>query len=394
MKQFASQVAAKLMPVSIHDQPDAGWQLGDDAGRRVFAKLAGMGKPLGEAVEGRIYRGILTGLNEAFIIDQTTRDQLVKADATCAAIIKPMVSGEDVRPWFVEDEGRWLILLPDGWTGENLGAGLSESAAWQKMQETYPALVAHLAPFAEAARSSADKGKFWWELRPCSYYADFEGPKLFWPEMAKFPRFTLAKPGIIGNKTTFMIPGERPFILGLLMSRTLWFAISQLCVPIGERKGMLRYTLSAQFMSRLPIPDAPAAEREAIGGLAMQITAQAQARYTLHRQTRHRILTDLGAAGKGGVTPPLNQKLTAWWELDFPAFRDEIRKVFRQDIPLKERDAWETWLAEHRDQHDQLTAAIVGLETDLNRRVYALFDLSAAEIKLIEASTKYRYGEV
>ena len=90
----------------------------------------------------------------------------------------------------------------------------------------------------------------------------------------------------------------------------------------------------------------------------------------------------------------MNQKLTAWWELDFPAFRGEIQKVFRQDIPLKERDAWEAWLAEHRGQHDQLTAAIVGLETDLNRRVYALFDLSAAEIKLIEGSTKYRYGEV
>ena len=157
---------------------------------------------------------------------------------------------------------------------------------------------------------------------------------------------------------------------------------------------MLRYTLSAQFMSRLPIPDAPAAEREAIGGLATQITAQAQARYALHRQARHRILTDLAAAGKGGVTPPLNQKLTAWWELDFPAFRGEVQKVFRQDIPLKERDAWEAWLAERRDQHDQLTAEIVRLETDLNRRVYALFDLSAAEVKLIEESTKYRYGEV
>ena len=67
--------------------------------------------------------------------------------------------------------------------------------------------------------------------------------------MGKQPRFAIADPGIIGNKTTFMIPGERPFLLGLLMSRSLWFAITQLCVPIGERKGMLRYTLSAQFIS-------------------------------------------------------------------------------------------------------------------------------------------------
>ena len=149
-----------------------------------------------------------------------------------------------------------------------------------------------------------------------------------------------------------------------------------------------------QFLGRLPIPDAPAAERDAIGALAMQITTQARARYALHRQARHRILADLGAVGRGGVTPSLNQKLTAWWGLEFPTFRGEVQKVLHQDIPLRERDAWEAWLSERREQNDQLTPEIVRLETDLNRRVYALFDLSAAEIELIEESTKYRYGEV
>ena len=68
----------------------------------------------------------------------------------------------------------------------------------------------------------------------------------------------------------------------------------------------------------------------------MRITAEARARYELHRRARRRILTDLGMPdGK------LNQKLTAWWELDFPAFRAEIPKVFKRDIPLKDRDDWE-----------------------------------------------------
>ena len=154
VKQFAAQVAAKLAPVSIHDQPDTGWQLGDDAGRRVFAKLMAGGRPLGEVVGGRIYRGILTGLNEAFIVDQATRDRIVKADPACATIIKPMVNGEDVRSWHLENEGRWLILLPDGWTDAHFGIRLSEGIAWQQLQETFPALTAHLAPFAEAARQA------------------------------------------------------------------------------------------------------------------------------------------------------------------------------------------------------------------------------------------------
>src|SRR6266496_1570574 len=121
----------------------------------------------------------------------------------------------------------------------------------------------------------------------------------------------------------------------------------------------------------------------------MKITAEARARYELHRRARRRILADLGTPdGK------LNQRLTAWWELDFPAFRAEIQKVFKRDIPLKERDDWEEWLQTRRAEHRARTEAIVRMESDLNARVYALFDLTPAEIKIIEESTKYRYGEV
>ena len=72
------------------------------------------GKPLREVVQGRIYRGVLTGLNEAFIINQVTRDRLVKEDPACMAIIKPVLRGEDLRSWYQEQEGRWLIFARRG----------------------------------------------------------------------------------------------------------------------------------------------------------------------------------------------------------------------------------------------------------------------------------------
>ncbi len=109
----------------------------------------------------------------------------------------------------------------------------------------------------------------------------------------------------------------------------------------------------------------------------------------MQRRTRHRILTDLGAPGAA-----LNQKLTAWWALDFPGFLGEVCKAFKREIPVRQRDDWEGWLAEQRGEHAQRTAEIVRLETQLNAQVYTLFNLSLAEIKIIEESTKYRYGEV
>jgi hypothetical protein len=389
VKQFAEQVAAKLMPVAIHDQPDAGWQLGDDAGRRVFTRLMAAGRPLSEVVEGRIFFGIKTGLNEAFVVDQATRDRLVADDPACAGLLYPMRRGEDLRPWYQEDEGQWLIALPHKWTAATFGSGLDETNAWRALQGRHPSLAAHLAPFGEPARKRQDKGEYWWELRPCDYYGAFDAPKIFWPDIAKSPRFVWDEfQTRIGNTAYFTSPAT-PYLLGMLASRVTWFTISQLSQSFGERAGVQRYRLFTQTMSRLPIPDAPTADRDAIAGLARALTEQARDRYTLHRQTRHRILTDLGQPAAA-----LNQRLTAWWELDFPGFLAEARKAFKREIPLRQRDDWEGWLAARRAEHDQRTAEIVRLETQLNARVYALFDLAPAEIKIVEASTKYRYGEV
>jgi hypothetical protein len=145
----------------------------------------------------------------------------------------------------------------------------------------------------------------------------------------------------------------------------------------------------AQFMNRLPIPNIPDTDKDKLADLAQTITHHAQTRYDLHRQARRRLLSDLG--------PPdgkLNQKLTAWWDLDFRRFRQEVQKAFKRDIPLAERDAWETWLSSRQAQHRAETAAIVRGEQELNERVYGLFKLTAGEVRIIEASTKYQYGEV
>jgi hypothetical protein len=347
------------------------------------------GRPLGEVVGGRIFYGVKTGLNKAFIVDQATRDRLVADDPSCVGLLFQMRRGEDLRPWYQEDEGKWLIALPNKWTAANFGSGLDEPRAWQALQSRHSSLAAHLSLFAEAARSRQDKGEYWWELRPCDYYDAFDTPKIFWPDIAKTPRFVWDDSMTrIGNTAYFASPAT-PYLLGILASRVIWYSISQLSQSFGERAGVQRYRLFTQTMSRLPIPDAPSTSHDAIAALALAITEHARARYSLHRQTRHRILTDLGAP-----TAKLNQKLTAWWELDFAGFLAQVRMALKRDIPLRQRDDWEGWLAEQSAEHRELTAEVVRLETELNKRVYALFDLTPDEIKIIEDTTRFEYGEV
>jgi len=391
LNNFERRLAAKFAPVSIHDQNDEGWQLGADSGRALFAKLMKQGAPLGDIGESVIYYGIKTGLNAAFVIDGAIRRQIIASDPACRQFLRHLARGEDLRPWFQEDEDRWMIVVPAGWTNTALGSTATDLEAWPAFALRFPSLARHLEPFEAAARKRQDQGKYWWELRSCDYYDEFVKPKVFWPDISKFPRFSWDESGRYVNDKGFILANANPSILGLLQSRVSWMCISQLCTPFGERAGVMRYQLKTQFIERLPIPPTTADDRAALGALALRITEQAKARYALHRDTRARISTDLIPTSGSGK---LNNALSAWWTLGFAAFRAEVKKALRADIPVRDRAGWETYLREQRARHDALTGDIVRLETELNAHVYRLFDLSAAEIALLEASTKYQYGEV
>jgi len=377
----------RWLTVAIHDQPDAGWRLEGTTARGLGQKILAVGTPLGQLVT--TYYGIKTGLNEAFIVDQATRDRLAQQDSDCAALLKPLVNGEDVRPWCVEDEGRYLIALPDGWTrGTAQQAFAGEAAAWQWFSQRYPTLAQHLAPFADRARARTDQGEYWWELRPCAYWGLFDQVKILWPEMSKYPRFALADTGVVGNKTTFMIPTNDLYLVGILMSRPAWFAIQTICQPIGERGGLLRYMLSAQFMERIPIPDAPAGARQAVADLAQKLTDWSRQRYQVHRAVLHRVRSDL--------LPPSgrpNQRLERWWELDFAAFLAEVKKAGGPGIRVAERADWERYLQAQAGEYRRLCGEIVAGEKVLDRQVYALYGLTPAEIARVEQATGYGYGE-
>jgi hypothetical protein len=385
ISEFRENLNGRFFEVSLHDQPDEGWQLRSNASRQLFARLMKQGKPLGEIVEGRMYRGVLTGLNEAFIIDNATRNRLIKADPASAQVIKPMVRGEDLRPWYQENEGRWLIFT-------HRGIDI----------EAYPAIKAYLQQFRDrleprskelssgASWSGRKAGSYkWYEIQDTVEYAkEFEGTKIFYPDITKKPRFSWGEPGSYTGNTGYFLPTQAQELLGIFNSRIIWFVITQMSHPLAERKGALIYRLFTQYIERLPIPTLTDEQRAQIGGLAQQLTSVARERYNVRRETMQRIKSDLGA-GRSRVT----DKLDEWWQLDWQAFRDEVRKAFKQDIPMKERGQWQDFLREQREEIERLTSEIVRLEEELNAAVYAVFGLNAEEIGLIEQETKYQYGE-
>jgi hypothetical protein len=208
------------------------WSLAAGSRQAVLDKLKSKSVPLGEYVGGKIQYGIKTGFNEAFIIDKTTRDKLIAEDPKSAEVIKPFVSGEDVRKYGIDFQGRYLI-----WT--YIGIPINQ----------YPAIYKRLQHYRLQLEKRSDKGNHWWELRPCSYYDDFEKPKIMYPEIFLNGRFTADIEGYYCNKTIFIIPVTNMYLLSVLNSRMMNFNY-ELTLP-KIRGGF--FIPSYVFMKNVPI---------------------------------------------------------------------------------------------------------------------------------------------
>ncbi len=232
--------------VKQSDLDDSGWSLADERTQALLAKLKAAGVPLGEYVNGKIYRGVLTGLNEAFVIDEATKARLIAEDAKSAEMIKPFLAGRDIKRYEEPKSDKYLILMPRGWTREKSG-NARDGLGWLK--KNYPAIANHLLPFAEAAEKRYDKGEYWWELRACDYYSEFEKPKIFWPEIAGSARFTFDDSSYYANNKTYLIPVSDLYLLGILNSALLRLFIHSVSTDLQGDS----FNFSAVFVERAPV---------------------------------------------------------------------------------------------------------------------------------------------
>ena len=122
-----------------------------------------------------------------------------------------------------------------------------------------------------------------------------------------------------------------------------------------------------------------------LAALAQAAQAKSEQRLRLQRQVTRRI-TDLRPAGND---IPLSERLKAWWDLPtFAAFKAEIKKLFKVDIPLKKRSDWEDWISMVRADIDCLSMEIEQIERDIDAVIYGLFDLNPEEIAILEGDPR------
>lgn len=234
MHAIIKQSGGELPNGSLQASGEWSLEVGESAQR--MAQMRARGIPLGEYIQGKIYYGIKTGLNEVkigsdgkmygkrvptgvrvvrkegvFVINGAKRGELIAEDPKSAEIIMPLAIGRDVRRWVVEDNDRWLIVT-------KIGTDMS----------LYPAVMRHLAKYEALLRPRADQGEHWWELRACAYWDAFEGQKLVWGNLNNQPCYASAGPGVYLNAPAVMMAPEELFVLGILNSRAGWKKLTEI----------------------------------------------------------------------------------------------------------------------------------------------------------------------
>ncbi len=212
----------------------------------------------------KIYRGILTGFNGAFIIPTEKREEILNACKTpeererTEALIKPILRGKDIKKYRYEWAGEWVIFIP--WHFPNTSSPKSMEENEQDFSIHYPIIYAHLLSHKDELlkRNKDETGKRyeWYCLQrwAASYYQQFEKEKIVYGEIVQEPRFYLDNGGYFyAEATSFILTGEHlHYLLGMLHSKLITFAFKTFYAGGGLGESGYRYKKA--FIERLPIP--------------------------------------------------------------------------------------------------------------------------------------------
>ncbi len=211
-------------------------------------KIESVGMPLKDW-NIQINYGIKTGCNEAFIIDEAKRSEIL---ANCRdnaerkrteQIIRPILRGRDIKRYGYDWAGLYLIATHNG---------IPEKGIKRIDIKDYPSIKHHLDTHWKKITSRSDMGDTPYNLRSCAYMDEFCKPKIVWMDLSDVPTFAYDDNTQFANNTVYFLSGGENllFLLGYLNSKIATYLFSQ----IGSTSGVGTTRWQAFTMERLFVP--------------------------------------------------------------------------------------------------------------------------------------------
>ncbi|MGK7961133.1 TaqI-like C-terminal specificity domain-containing protein [Crocosphaera sp.] len=229
-----------------------GWRLESSEVLQLLDKLRNAGTPLGEYVNGRFYYGIKTGFNEAFVIDKETKDRLIAEHSSSAEVLKPFLRGRDVKRWVVNFSELYLIKIESSENKKHPWSDKPNTEAEMIFSDTYPAIYQWLNQYRKQLIKRYDQGKYFWELRSCKYWDEFQESKILLGRFMDKSTFAFDQKGYFNNDALYIISQTNKYIVAILNSSVSWWFLSLICTDL--QNGYLQAFI--ENISQIPIPKA------------------------------------------------------------------------------------------------------------------------------------------
>ena len=358
-------VEINKMSIRLSSEP---WTIRDNRISDILAKID-RGKALKE-LPIEINYGIKTGYNEAFYIDEDTRNRLISEDAKSDSLIKPLFRGRDISAWFSKVEGQYMIA-----TFPALALDI----------ENYPAIKNHLLSFGQErleqsgkAGSRKKSSNKWFETQdPITYYEDFAKPKIIYPNMTKYLPFCYDESGATCNDKAFIITAKDDtfsikYLLAILNTKLAKFWIRCICPELGEDRREVRKV----YFENFAIPECT--DQQPFIDLADTMLA-------LNKDLQAKRARFLRRLQDNMPEIKINGTLETFDTLDFAGFVAEIKKQ-KIKLSLVQQDEWEDYFNQYKAACEEMVAKIADTDKEIDARVYALYGLTDEEIAIVEGS--------
>ena len=239
-------------------------------------KIESVGTPLKDW-DINIYRGVLTGCNEAFIISTEKRNEILNNCTTekerqrTEELIRPILRGRDIKRYGYNWANLWLINTHNGVKGKYPPIDIND----------YPAIKQHLDLYWDKISKRDDKGVTPYNLRNCAYLEDFYKPKIYYSEIVQSPQFYFDEcEHFMPEATTFIMTGKHlKYLCSLFNSKTISYFFKTFYAGGGLGESGYRYKKA--FFVHLPIPKYESSDLQKIIEVTTEIDTKVYELYGL-----------------------------------------------------------------------------------------------------------------
>ena len=303
--------------------------------------------------------GIKTGYDKAFVIDEKTKQLLISQDKKNKEIIRPLIKGRDIKRGKIFFKNNYIILTKNG----------------INVEKDYPIIFNYLLQFEDKLKKRSDQGNFWYNLRACTYYSDFDEEKLVYPNMAPSLYTVWDNKRYITNPKCYILNSKSidlRYLSAILSSNVLNFIFKFIGSPLGNAG----YDIHKKFVQRLPIVITE--EKTQIN-----IVNNVKIYFELNEEFVNEVNSFHNTLIKSYNINTISKKLEKYYELDTTEF---IKEMKNKKVQFNDDESKNELITIFEDSVNKIRCfekKINKIDENINEIIFEIYDLNPTEIRII-----------